>query len=414
MLRVLFVVLLLCCAAGVAAEKPQEAPPPRVIPVAELIQQLTSGTPKERDAAQNRLSTLAIDAPPELVAATKSEQAEVRQAATLTVKAMATNVAVKQLERAQRFAEQGYIDLYIAAMSKCDLPTTDSRLWETPLAFGNKMLVKCNRHPRKGPLKHEDSVRVLVACPSSYPNFEAYKKHRAPRFTQLDDVFICPDPQLEIPPRLMRYEAVHCAGLQSPQGLCASIVVSRGNVTVTRLIQESIIFANGDVVGEAGYGGSIIVADGDVTIKKKEISHLGIIVARGNIVTTDRVDQTDLIAGGQVTATQRVSVGKRPTCEFIQNEKNPLGFIKFFELTTVGVTVSVRANAVVVTRIEANSVCEQSGMQVNDTILEVNGKKPTNAESFRRLLRDKLALGDATVKIQRDKVIHAITLRLPE
>ena len=45
---------------------------------------------------------------------------------------------------------------------------------------------------------------------------------------------------------------------------------------------------------------------------------------------------------------------------------------------------------------------------------EVNGKKPTDAESLRRLLRDALAIGDATVKLQRGEKTEVVKVSLPE
>ena len=45
---------------------------------------------------------------------------------------------------------------------------------------------------------------------------------------------------------------------------------------------------------------------------------------------------------------------------------------------------------------------------------DVGGKKPTDAESLRRLLRDALALGDAAVKLKRDTDTHSVKVALPE
>ena len=54
------------------------------------------------------------------------------------------------------------------------------------------------------------------------------------------------------------------------------------------------------------------------------------------------------------------------------------------------------------------------GVRVGDIIANVNGKKPDSAESLRRLLRDALAIGDATVKLQRGDRIETVKVSLPE
>ena len=44
----------------------------------------------------------------------------------------------------------------------------------------------------------------------------------------------------------------------------------------------------------------------------------------------------------------------------------------------------------------------------------VNGATPESAESLRRLLRDALAVGDATVKVKRGETVHTLRVVLPE
>jgi hypothetical protein len=44
----------------------------------------------------------------------------------------------------------------------------------------------------------------------------------------------------------------------------------------------------------------------------------------------------------------------------------------------------------------------------------VNGSKPDSAESLRRLLRDALAVGDATVTVRRGDKVEKLRVVLPE
>lgn len=44
----------------------------------------------------------------------------------------------------------------------------------------------------------------------------------------------------------------------------------------------------------------------------------------------------------------------------------------------------------------------------------MNGQKPDSPEALRRLLRDALAIGDATVKLQRGEKTETVKVSLPE
>src|SRR5262245_22389211 len=75
-------VCVLAAAVGCAAVMASDIPPPRAVDVAALVRQLGSEDFAEREAATERLSTLKVDqVPPELLAALKSSNPEVRERA---------------------------------------------------------------------------------------------------------------------------------------------------------------------------------------------------------------------------------------------------------------------------------------------------------------------------------------------
>ena len=63
--------------------------------------------------------------------------------------------------------------------------------------------------------------------------------------------------------------------------------------------------------------------------------------------------------------------------------------------------MKVEGKSLQVTTIADGKPFADAGVKMGDIISEVNGKKPDSAESLRRLLRDALAIGDATVQLQR-------------
>ena len=87
-------------AAGCAVALASDIPPPRPLDVAALVRQLGSDDFAEREAAERRLSTLKVDeVPPELLAALKSPNLEVRERAARAVKTLRGRIALTPLPR---------------------------------------------------------------------------------------------------------------------------------------------------------------------------------------------------------------------------------------------------------------------------------------------------------------------------
>jgi S1-C subfamily serine protease len=230
----------------------------------------------------------------------------------------------------------------------------------------------------------------------------------------VDEFYNRPDPQKANPPVLWFQEAVQAPGLASPTGIIGNLIVSRGDVRTGKTVQSSVIFANGNVTVQGYIGSSVIVSDGDVTVLDRDISQ-SLVVARGNIKVKGFASGATLIAGGKITVeTERKVVVESQYNVIKENELNPLGYITFFELSRIGLEVKAADQLVTLSGVTAGSTGAKAGLKVGDTILEVNGKKPDSAESLRQLLRDSLAIGDATVKLQRGDKTETVKVALPE
>ncbi len=400
----LLLVVSLCLPAALAAvgSQPLQAPPPRRIPVEELVEQLGTGPVAQREEAEKRLSAMTVDPPPEVLAALKSSNLDQRERAARVAQAMRWNVAVTKLPRGQKFAEQGRIDLFVAATAVWDVKSDDDRLWVPAQDLGRLLIGKAEM---KGDRKPHN-------CPSTFRDFATYKRLFGPVFTRVDERYVCPD-ERSANPVLFYREAIQAAGVDCLTSLSYSLIVSRGSVRVEKIIQTSVIFANGDVTVPGGLSCSVIVCDGDVTVADESISKT-LIIARGSITVKDHVGEATLIAGGKVTiGPQRKVPGERISV-IKENETNPLGFVTFFELHRVGLEVKVADKAVQVSAVAAGKACEKAGLKTGDAILEVGGKKPADAESLRRLLRDALAVGDATLKVRRGNDTLTLKLTLPD
>jgi S1-C subfamily serine protease len=89
-------------------------------------------------------------------------------------------------------------------------------------------------------------------------------------------------------------------------------------------------------------------------------------------------------------------------CQVKENEPKPLGFVEFFELANVGLTVE-SSDSVRVKRIEQGTKFAKAGLKMGDSIVTLDGEKVSNSESLRSLLRTKYAEGRKTLlRVDRD------------
>jgi hypothetical protein len=306
------------------------------------------------------------------------------------------------LARSKNFAEQGRIDLFVVATAALKLKTDDLRLWEPAADVGRKLIEKAEM---KGDRKPQDT-------PSSFKDFATYLEDWKPTFTRTDETYFRPDPDKAIPPRAFYYEVIQAPGVVDPGGIASCLILSRGGVQAGTGIAASVVFANGDVTARTIMQSVIIVCDGDVTVAERQIGR-SVIVARGNI-TAPAAGTVTLMAGGKVTLEHKpVNRGGGPPSLIMEKQSKMLG-VTFFELATVGLEVKAAEKVVGVANVAARSAAQKAGLKAGDAILEVGGKKPDSAESLRRLLRDALAVGDATVKVRRGRDTLSVKMSLPE
>jgi hypothetical protein len=209
--------------------------------------------------------------------------------------------------------------------------------------------------------------------------------------------------------------ALMAAGVDEPHSI-EGLIVSRGAVRVKKDINNSLVLATGDVVVGSMIK-SAIICDGDLRVN----GMIGcFVVTRGDVEVDGYGYENTVISGGKVSFKKPVPLPNQQTLpkemenRVQENVNRPLGFINFFELATVGVEVSVADKTVKVAAIEKGKPFDHAGVWVGDVITEVNGKKPDSAESPRRLLRDALAIGDATVKVQRRGNTKTVKISLPD
>jgi hypothetical protein len=420
------ITMCLALALGCCFVLASDIPPPReAVDVAALVRQLESGDFAEREAATEKLSALTVDEPPAaLLAALKSPNPEVRDRAAKAVKAIRERAALRHLPRDERFATRGRVDLFVASTAALKLKPEDERLWAPAAKLGAKAValagMKDDRKPR-GPAAARD--------------FPTYRAKLNPGFVRTRDVYTRPKADAKGNRVSVYPTAIQAAGVRG-EHMLVGLVVSRGPVAAKGSVNESLVLATGDVDAEGGIVNSVVICDGDV---RTPLATTSLIIARGEIEVKGRVSASTLIAGRTATVGELPAEQQRPIpladpndpdavanmkrrlvnlemvrVEVKEKEPNPFGFITFFELHRVGLEVKAADGAVTVAKVAAGKPSDKAGFEVGDVVLDVNGKKPADAESLRRLLRDALAVGDAAVKLKRGDKTESVKLSLPE
>ena len=402
-----FILLSACWNAASASD----IPPPRPVDVAALVRQLGSEDFSEREEASRRLSTLSVDAPPpELLAARNSPTPEIGDRARRAVKVLELHIvrereraAIARLPRSERFAKRGQVDLYVASAAANKLKANDDRLWLPAFELGVRVGAKAAPEIGRLPLQEPPGPGWVTI-----KDFPTYRKSLLnDKFIRTNDMFIIEDKGY-----FHLTAGIMAAGVDSRKPT-DGLIVSRGTVRVPGSVKDSLVLATGDVV-VGGMIKSTIICDGDVQLSGVQWC---LIIARGNVVVDGHSQENTILAGGRVTLKKSGGTvsPRQDTRDHVQSGvRRPLDFITFFELSTVGVEVKRKDRAVQVTSIIDDKPFADAGLRVGDIITEVNGKKPESAESLRRLLRDALAIGDATVQLQRGDKGVTVKVSLPE
>jgi hypothetical protein len=178
-----------------------------------------------------------------------------------------------------------------------------------------------------------------------------------------------------------------------------------GNVRL-RHLSNSVVYANGSIDMAASMHRSVIVCDGEVSAN--QVVSNSLIIARGKVnCNNSLVRRSHIISGAEV-------VVRHP--EWLEDSKvqekqpKPLDFVTFFEPAKVGVTVESEDGELHIKTVEPGKLFAKAGLRADDLISALDGEAVNDAETFRRVLRAKLAVeGTTTFKVRRGKA----TLEIP-
>jgi hypothetical protein len=339
-------------------------PAPPAPDTARLVRDLGSTDYKAREAATRRLlewETL----PPALRAALKSGDAEVARRARRIIRVITQREENAAFGKLTEFARRGEID----------------RLAE--------LLV---RRPKWG---DEDACwQALVELNAKLFDLES-KVYRRTSFTSRPRLGDGAPPQVRT--KLRRRVAARRASIDlSHMDVRAEHIVVKTTdlsyLVSTRSTQAQSIFESMLVGGgtlDVWYSKClVIVCDGDV---KCSNANRSLIIARGDVQFSGSVINCHVIAGGSVRFLPAPEYQQRRDNQVTEQEPNPLGFIKWFDPASVGVTVEAAPGGVRV-KAAAKSFAA-AGLRAGDLLTALDGEAVKSPDDFRLLLRAKLADG---------------------
>jgi hypothetical protein len=374
---------------------------PRPPSVAALVDRLGSDSFTEREEATRQLSALELlEVPPEVSRALESVDPEVRRRAASVVAAIKNRIVQRSIAPVRDFARRGEVSRVVAATAKWEQLAADAPVWDAPFDVLQQIRLRAKEIDR------------TVIGPEGSADLRAYLATSKPELIRTAGRY--PSNGKAAPDRSTggQRRCVMAADCEFPDRLENSICVARGDVTVARSMKFSVVLANGSVVMNSDAAFSLVVSDGDVEVRGG-LYHC-VVISRGTIQLSSAVRDSQVYAGSDITVGLLTGPGQVLSHAIKANESNPLEFVKFFELSRVGVEVTEADKVVRVKAVADATAFAAAGAKVGDVVEGVNGTKPDSAEALRRLLRDALAVGDATVTVRRGDAAHTLKVTLPE
>jgi hypothetical protein len=356
----------------------------------ELIARLGSPNFELREAAQRQLMERE-DAIPALRRALKSSDAEVARRARDILDALARKGEPRAFARLAELAKREAVDQAVELFAGRDKWHDAPACWQ----------VMADLEARLNDLERRTYGSICMG--PSYRERITDKDARGVANDQdLQIVASYPASQEMWKGRVVLRAQEIARGRQTMWGLFAL----SGNIKA-QFLDSSAVFAGGSIEVTQIIGDALVVCDGDVTVGTS-IKH-SLLIARGTVHLKRAADGARIISCGEVRCDHPEWV--RDT-KIVEKEVKPLGFVTFFDPADMGIRVEKADGGARVKEAAKGQRFAKAGVRADDLITGVDGDKVTDAESFRRLLRARLAVdADMVLKVRRAE--QAVEVRVP-
>jgi hypothetical protein len=343
-------------ARGMAPDTPAKDQPS----VEQLIERLDSADFPAREEATRALMGR-LEALPALRQARRSGSPEVRRRATRIIEVLRAQANKRRVPRLLERVKGGQVDQFIDQMLAMPRQVDDPA-WDALAALAEAIRQRANKEYKK-------------TVP--FPDMEKMGKlWRTATPDRIDGLF---DKSRFLSGwRALAYQ------VSDRNGVVYCILVCQGPIRGDSQIGHSVVFANGDIRLAGPNGGAGTICD-------------SIVFCEGSIETDD-VARCILIATGTIT----IKGANEGNVVVIPNAREPLGLLKLFDVRQAGVAVGPAGAGVVVSEVRAGSPFARAGFQVGDRVTAADGKKVSNPEQFRRVVRrGTMAEEDVVFTVQR-------------
>ncbi len=382
------------CFCGVLGPGPfpacRSADAPAEPDVDRLIEQLGSRSFEVREAATRQLK-VREDAAPALRRALKSPDPEVARRAALILEEFAARSELRKRARLRGLAKNGEVDQAVELLVRRQTWFDEDVCWQAMAELAGKLLdLEKQRFGKASVLNRPELYPVY-----DFRRFASMNKPRrlASRRSELDGEGAV----------LVRAEEV----VAPRMGVGHSLICAAESV-LARDLGGCVVFANGPIEVKEAHG-LVVVCDGDFTATEHAGSCL--IIARGAVRCAGIVKDCRIVASGGVHYAERTKVSDTKVEE---GEATPLGFVRFFDPSFVGVEVVAAEDCLRVKAVHEGKPFARAGLRADDIVLSLDETAVNPVESFRRLLRKKVAEGgDLVLKVRRADNDLDVRIQLP-
>jgi hypothetical protein len=413
----------MCLSAG--GQRGLAADNPSVKQIDQLIEELDSDRFEIREAAMRALKEL-VEAIPALRKARQSPNPEVRLRVEETLMVLNQKLALRSLRKARALAKEGRaveIADRLAFAATCGASGEEG--WESLTIFAKEL---SSITQDLFPDASAPGNRYYNYFPAG--DFHRYVKLVGPKEIAAQKIEIDTGKKLDDPQDakgmanrmfirqakghfLLRGEEILLTGRVPVSLLNCGMIASSGNVRLSSAL-ESLIVSGENIKQINDLRHCILICDGDVELLSPS-GHDSLIVARGKVVCTEGKIQRCLVRS--CGRTRCYFNGKES--ELKEGMHDPLAFVKFFELADVGLTAEdlphrekADADGVLLKDMRKNSPFA-AGLRKGDVITAVEDKKTPTIETFRRVLRRKLAEGGPSIILTLRRAGKSLDVSIP-
>ncbi len=389
-------IAVLACLSGVPGLVPATRPCSAREPaggeqgIDELIAQLGSQDFSLREAAKRRLMERE-DAIPALRRACKSADAEVARRAQDILDALSRNGEERDFARLADLAKRGAVDQAIERFVRREKWHDEPACWQVIADLEGKL---------------NDLERKTFGSVSMGPGYKIRVTDKDARgfVSQQDLKIVASRPASQ---EMWKGRAVlRAEEIAKGEEIALSLFALSGNIKVHH-IDDCAVFAGGSIEAD-DISNALIVCDGDVTVLYGALKR-SLVIARGTVRCERVIENARIISCGEVKYKRAEWV---VNSKIVEKEAKPLGFVTFFDPAEVGIKVEKADGGARVKEAAQGKRFAAAGLRAGDLITALDGDAVKDAESFRRLLRARLAVdADMVLKVRRGE--QTIPLRVP-